>query len=86
MTVPATAGVRDVPHDIELCYGSWLHCWWHGLDEPQAGAFRVCLECRHAYPCEEDLLADWRAHSPSSSDRQLRIMAACSCAWCAHDW
>lgn len=86
MTASDPGGTPALPHDPQRCYGSRLHCWWHGLDEPDAGAFRACLECGHVYLTEGDLLHAWRAAWPQASERGLRTVAAAACAYCGHDW
>lgn len=49
------------PQD-EHCKAADLdHCLSHGVDEPEAGAYRICLECGHVFPGAAALLADHAA-------------------------
>ncbi|MBX6386537.1 MAG: hypothetical protein IRZ07_26775 [Microbispora sp.] len=42
----------------DACHG--VHCYAHHVDEPDAGAYRVCLECGHAYRTPGELRSAYR--------------------------
>lgn len=75
----------SVPHAIADCYGSRLHCYYHGVDEPEAGAFRICLECGHVYATEMDVCRAWREELPGSFPFTPATDIP-ACAYCGHDW
>jgi hypothetical protein len=58
-------------HPIEACYGSRLHCFSHNLDESDANAFRVCLECGHVFTTECDLVSAYNAFLKILSAQEL---------------
>lgn len=70
-------------HAIEVCYGSRLHCWTHDADEPEAGAYRACLECGHVFQTPGELLAAWLAELgyPVADAESVP-----GCPYCSHDW
>lgn len=74
---------NKMPHSVELCYGSKLHCYWHNEDEPEAEIFRACLECRHVYQTPADLLAAWFTETGYQWPDADSVPA---CAYCGHDW
>lgn len=84
----STAVLITVPHAPDLCYGSRLHCWHHGTDEPDSGCFRACLECGHVYATPEALLGAWLKEYPSSVSPQWREDPSqiWGCAFCGHDF
>lgn len=49
------------PQDEHCNTGDLDHCMSHGVDESEAGAYRICLECGHAFPSAAALLADHAA-------------------------
>lgn len=91
-----------VPHPIEACYGSRLHCFSHDMDEPLAG-YRICIECRHVFATAGDLLrehnrvlAGLNEHVDPAGDPLFAITEPIPpetdvnnvfcCPFCAHDW
>lgn len=75
---------REVPHQQEACYGSREHCCWHDVDEPDQGAFRCCLECRHVYRTVHDLVAAWDSEWPAWRCGPWDLPVGC--AYCGHDF
>jgi hypothetical protein len=77
-----------VPHGPEACYGSWLHCFAHDVDEPVDDPYRVCFECHHAFPSAEVLLAEHNtvlaAASPGSVETD--VTQVFTCPHCVHDF
>ena len=62
------------------------HCWSHGVDESDAGAWRVCFECGHVYRTPEELRREWTASAPPEM-RDLDAPPAGDidfCALCMH--
>jgi len=72
-----------MPHAIELCYGSRLHCQWHDEDEPETDTSRVCFECNHVYLTAEDLAAAFEAVVGYQWTLEEPIPA---CPYCSHGW
>jgi hypothetical protein len=84
-----TAPGLIIPHEpTDACHDS--HCYWHHVDEPADGAYRVCFECRHVYPTAEDLRAAFASEiSPDLDDPAAEPPPAeqiYACPLCAHDW
>ena len=52
------SGPLTESHDITACYGSWGHCYVHNVDEYPPEPYRICFECRHAFPSAQALLDD----------------------------
>lgn len=82
------AGILAVPHPIETCYGSRLHCMIHGVDEPDGG-YRSCGECWHVFRTAADLLGEHNRISqqarPGRRDETDPGRVFC-CPFCCHDW
>lgn len=72
-----------VPHAIELCYGSRLHCHWHNVDEPETETSRACFECNHVYLTAAELADAWERETGSRWTEDESIPG---CAYCLHDW
>lgn len=69
-----------MPHSPEDCYGSPLHCHWHGEDEPwEPGFWRACMECGHVYRTLQDLRNAWEQEMPGHFDEY-------ACGFCGHDF
>lgn len=69
-----------MPHEIEDCYGSPLHCHWHHEDEPwREGFFKACGECNHSYKTEQEFRDAWESEFPGHFDPY-------ACAFCGHDF
>ena len=74
----------------EACSGT--HCYWHHVDEPDDGAYRVCFECKHVYVTAEDLRQAWRDEVvPALREygREAEPPPAeeiYACVFCCHDW
>lgn len=51
--------LRASRHALAECLEPGLHCEWHGVDEPDNGAYRVCGECWHVFSTEMDLRQAW---------------------------
>lgn len=76
------------PHEIELCYGSPIHCHWHNVDESQTESYRICFECNHTYATSDDLITAWVKQWESWNETIIVIdpNTIPSCAFCTHDW
>jgi hypothetical protein len=72
-----------MPHAIELCYGSRLHCHWHDEDETETDISRACFECMHVYQTSDELAEVWRKAMGKPWDSQDPIPF---CPYCLHDW
>ena len=80
------------PHEPSEACGD-THCYFHHVDESDAGAYRVCFECKHVYLTAEDLRAAFMAEVMpclvSASAPPIQPPPAediYGCAYCAHDW
>ena len=73
MEAPPIAGPLSTPHPPEICYGSRLHCWSCGTDEPDKPCFQACFECCHVYRTAQELLDEHnkviRAMNASARER-----------------
>jgi hypothetical protein len=49
------AGPITDAHDIHECYGSHIHCHFHGVDEPDG--WWQCSECKHWFGYDD---SPWR--------------------------
>lgn len=49
------------PQDEHCNTADLDHCLSHGVDESEAGAYRICPECWHVFPSAAALLADHAA-------------------------
>lgn len=86
------ADLLQQPHEpSDACGG--LHCHWHGTDEPDEGAYRVCGECCHVYRTAEDLRAAWAGAAKDSYDLPPGTDVTAppaeqiyACCYCAHDF
>ena len=72
-----------MPHAIELCYGSRLHCHWHDEDETETDESRACFECNHVYR-DAGELAD--AFEEVMGYRWTLDGPIPACPYCAHSW
>lgn len=75
-----------------------VHCHVHHVDEPDAGAYRVCGECGHVYATARDLRRAYRRavlrHIPGGVRRwrlwwraaTVRASRVSFCQHCAHDF
>ncbi len=67
-----------------------MHCFSHHLDEPDEGAYRRCLECRHVYQAAEDLQRAWMASAPPAilllDEETPPVEEIFFCPLCLHDW
>ena len=80
------------PHEPSAaCVGT--HCYWHNLDEPGDGAYRVCGECGHVYRTAEDLREAWADATVDAGVTRLALAVTAppveqiyACPLCAHDW
>lgn len=77
---------HNTPHTEMECYGSSQHCAWHGVDEPDQGAYRVCLECRHVYATKADLERAWDEMWAGDGGYPFPEDTIPGCAYCGHDW
>jgi hypothetical protein len=85
-----------VPHPIEDCYGSRLHCHGCEVDElfDLETAFAVCGECRHVYQTREDLAREFLINHPDfdaylNHGKPIAVPAAREiffCPICIHDF
>lgn len=82
------AGPIEVPHPLDECYGSRLHCWNHGADEPDSPCYRACLECRHVFGSAAELLAAHNEHLDVALAEQPETDAGkvSCCPLCTHSW
>lgn len=66
------------------------HCYWHNVDEPAEGAYRVCGECGHVYRTAEALRAAFMDElAPDLGDLPGMPPLAdeiLGCPMCLHDW
>lgn len=86
---PQCFTVATVPHSIEVCYGSDLHCHYHDVDEPVETAYRVCLECGHAFQSPRELLTAYKIAMRDIHEIGTPWPDAGSvpeCPYCGHDW
>lgn len=72
-----------MPHAIELCYGSRLHCHWHDEDETETPESRACFECNHVYQSAEELATAWEAETGAPWWGEGPVPG---CPYCGHDW
>ena len=75
------------PHEpSELCGDT--HCWSHDLDEPGAGAWRICFECKHVYRSPEELQREWKDNAPPDlrGEPAPPVDKIYFCPLCMHDW
>lgn len=71
------------PHSpYDPACSSQEHCYSHEVDEPAAGAFKVCFECFHIYPTVEDLVRE-DAFWHDGVRRPVEEIYVC--AHCSHD-
>lgn len=62
-------------------------CFWHGAEPVPRNAYKVCLECGHAWPTEEafreSVLADYVqvGEDPPADLTQVDV-----CPLCTHDF
>jgi hypothetical protein len=74
-------------------------CFWHGVEPIPEDAFRVCVECGHAYPTADDLDRVIRRthheavagatrpeYRPGPLPEVLDLDGWPFCPYCAHDW
>jgi len=76
------------PHEPSEACGD-THCWSHDVDESDAGAWRVCFECRHVYQSPEELQREWTENAPPDlPDRETppAVERIYFCPLCLHDW
>lgn len=78
------------------CFGR--HCHIHNVDEPDNGAYQVCLECGHVYRTAGSLRRAFRRESwrvarddPFSRESVWRVVMVrasriSSCQECTHDF
>ena len=69
------------------------HCFWHHVDEPDDGAYRVCFECKHVYLTAEALREAWAEVTaegydlpPGTDVIAPPVEQIYGCPYCAHDW
>ena len=95
----AVAGPVTSRHEPEDCYGSPLHCWVHGVDEPHKGtAYRICFECNHVYRSEAELVKAYNEGQDEANEiakrngwpliryRKKTARTIYFCPLCLHDW
>lgn len=81
------AGPISGPHPVDECYGSKLHCWTCGVDEPDQPCYRACGECMHVFRSAAELLEGHNKHlavygmEPATDPDQVFC-----CPHCVHDW
>lgn len=63
-----------------------MHCHWHDVDEPDAGAYKACLECGHVYLTRQALRDAWEAEWPGPGPSPVMVYDPPGCAYCGHDW
>lgn len=81
------AGPIDVPHPIEACYGSRLHCWSHDIDEPDLPWYRACFECKHVYRTAAELLAEHnKVLAQYDVEPETDAADIYTCPLCTHDF
>lgn len=80
------------PHEPSEACGD-THCYWHHVDESDAGAYRVCFECKHVYPTAEALREAWVDTAADGYAPEVPTSAGAppaeqiyGCPLCAHDW
>jgi hypothetical protein len=86
---PQCFTVATVPHPIEACYGSRLHCHHHDVDEPERNAYRGCLECGHSFQTPRELLVAYKIATRALRDPSEPWPDAANvpaCPYCCHDW
>jgi hypothetical protein len=79
-------------HEASAACGD-MHCYWHHVDEPAAGAYKACGECGHVYRTAGELREAWvdtaaDGHAPEvpTSDGAPPAEEIFACPLCAHDW
>ena len=75
------------PHDPGPECGD-THCYSHGVDESDAGAYRVCFECKHVYRSPEELQREWTENAPPDLRDEPAPPAdeIGFCPLCLHSW
>lgn len=84
----ATARPPEVHRPTDACWPS--HCSFHNVDEPGAGAYRICVECGHVYKTAAELQEAFMAEvalgltvpPPEAPDAE----EIWYCPLCAHDF
>lgn len=79
-----TAGTEHAPSDA--CGN--LHCYSHGIDEPDEPCFLYCYECGHVFPTEQALIDDdnavWVGMGEPAPNRSPDEISCCP--HCVHDF
>lgn len=66
------------------------HCTWHDAHEPAEGAYRLCLECGHAFRTAEELQTTYVDNAPAETRSLAAGLVPASeisfCPHCLHDF
>jgi len=80
------------PHNpTDECWPA--HCFFHHVDEPDDGAYRVCFECKHVYRTAEALREAWAEVAVDAGVTRLALHVIAppaeeiyGCPYCCHDF